>query len=403
MHGATMQQKEYENRFDSYATYQTNLTIFPFRKGQVVNQEEELFFVHTTCLMALHEQVLEYSKKIQAAIDQLPSFAVEPYFQKLIINEAQSNNEIEGVRSTKEELSNVLEHIHDTKNAMQNRFLGFMKTYNYIDQLEPFHKVEDFRKLYDELVADEIVKKKAPDGELFRKSGVTITDGSRITHRGVESESKIILKLNELIQFLKSEEVPDLYKYFIAHYYYEYIHPFYDGNGRTGRLFVGSYVSRKLERYSAITFSYAINNDKPKYYKALEAIADSFNKGDMTFYLKDMLELLIAGQKELLEDLQMVLAKSNRMKGFMEKLDWVTDLDVQKLLHSMLHIAALSNSATPLTNAQFMKILDLSNHRMNKAMEELEERDVVELVKKRPKTYKVKDAFMELIFNWSYS
>ena len=45
-----------------------------------------------------------------------------------------------------------------------------MKTYKHIDQIESFEKVEDFRTLYDNLVADEIKKEDVPDGKLFRKN-----------------------------------------------------------------------------------------------------------------------------------------------------------------------------------------------------------------------------------------
>ena len=51
--------------------------------------------------MKLNNEVLLNSSKISSLISQLPEFAVKPYFDKLIINEAQSNNEIEGIRSTK--------------------------------------------------------------------------------------------------------------------------------------------------------------------------------------------------------------------------------------------------------------------------------------------------------------
>lgn len=398
VHGAAKHQHEYEQRFSSYAAYRTSLTIHPFRKGKVEKEEVELFFVHVPKLMALHEQVLTNSVFIRQAMDELPKFVVEPYFQKLIVNEAQSTNEIEGVRSTKEELTNVLEHLHDTKNTSHKRFLGLMKTYRYIDQLEPFTNVQQFRKLYDELVADEVAKKKAPDGEYFRKTGVTITDGSKITHRGVEPEAQIIEKLTDLVHFLQKDTVPDLYKYFIAHYYYEYIHPFYDGNGRTGRLLVGSYVARKLERYSAITLSYAMNNDKAKYYKALEMIADPFNKGDLTFYLIDMLELLIAGQQELLEDLSVVLAKSKRITSFMDTLATISDRDAKNLLYVMLVTSALTTNMPPLSNKQLGDILNLTPHRLMKCFTELEVKQMVKLLKKRPKTYEIDEAFMQRIF-----
>ena len=63
--------------------------------------------------------------------------------------EVQSNNEIEGILSTKRELKEVLS--------------GLMKTYLFKDQIKMFTEIEDFRKLYDDLVSDEIDKEDAPD------------------------------------------------------------------------------------------------------------------------------------------------------------------------------------------------------------------------------------------------
>ena len=87
--------------------------------------------------------------------------------------------------------------------------------------------------------------------------------------------------LHTLIRFLDDEQHTELYRFMVAHYYYEYIHPFYDGNGRTGRLLVCSYLSRYLERYSAITFSYAVNKNQSKGYKALGEIPSPLNKGEI--------------------------------------------------------------------------------------------------------------------------
>ncbi|WP_108671377.1 Fic family protein [Peribacillus acanthi] len=389
---------EYEKRISGYGSYKTNLTIKPFRKGNVIDKDENLFFVNVDKLARLYEEILLNSCTIQLAVKQLPPFAVEPYFHKLIINEAQSNNEIEGIRSTKEELSHVLEHVIDSKSAAKKRFLGMMKTYNFIDKLDPFDTVEDFKKLYDELVADEIPKQKQPDGTFFRAKGVNVTDGAIVTHRGIEPESKIIEKINELILFLKSSEIPDLYKFMIAHYYYEYIHPFYDGNGRTGRLLVCSYVSRKLERYSAITLSYAINQDKPKYYKALENVSDPLNKGELTFYLVDMLELLSSGQKAIIEDLQLGLAKAQRIEEYIKAMDWTHNTLIKQVLHIQLDISMFAGENSLLTNAQLVEVLNTSTHKLNKAMDELLERNIVYQVKQRPKTFAINDAFIESVF-----
>ncbi|MDK8643304.1 Fic family protein (plasmid) [Niallia taxi] len=389
---------EYEKRLNSYGSYKTNLSIRPFRKEKMLSQEETLFFVNIDKLIKLYEEILTNSCTIQLAVNKLPPFAVEPYFHKLIINEAQSNNEIEGIRSTKEELSNVLEHINDNKATAKKRFLGMMKTYRYLEQLKPFHSVEDFRKLYDDLVADEISINKQPDGRYFRKEGVSITDGAKVTHRGIDQESKIIEKLNEIIHFLETSEIPDLYKYMIAHYYYEYIHPFYDGNGRTGRLLVCSYVSRKLERYSAITLSYAINTDKTKYYKSLENVSDPHNKGELTFYLIDMLEILSSGQKAIIEDLQLGLIKAQRIKEYIRELNWANDNLLKNVLHILLDITVFAGESRMLTNAELVRVLNVTPHKINKVMAELEEKEIVHLVKQRPKTFAITDTFLENIF-----
>ncbi|SEN43541.1 Fic family protein [Mesobacillus persicus] len=394
--GKEYYENEIEKRKSSYGSYLTNLTIRSFRKGQIINESYQLFYVNTHQLMSLNNKVLINSSKISSLISRLPKFVVEPYFHKLIVNEAQSNNEIEGIRSTKKELKEVLGDVMKSEKK-QKRFKGLMKTYLFIDQIKPFTEISDFRKLFDDLVSDEIDREDAPDGELFRKGYVEINDGSNTTHIGVSSEVKIIESLNALVNFLDDEEHSELYRYMVAHYYYEYIHPFYDGNGRTGRLLVCSYLSRYLERYSSITFSYAVNKNKSKYYKALEEIPTPLNKGEVTFYLMDMLELLLSGQEGIIEDLEINLSKIERIKESFKSEIWHERMEESDLLRIMTYLSVFVNEEINFSVIRLMELSNKSRYKVNHIMSKLEDDGYVNLVSQRPKEYKVSDEFLENI------
>lgn len=386
-------EEEYLKRRESYGSYRTSLRIQGFRKGRLDHEHFKLFYVNTPDLMRLNNAVFLNSGKILALINKLPQFAVEPYFHRLIINEAQSNNEIEGVRSTKRELSQVLSRLNEP-DSKSKRFKGLMKTYLHINEIKPFRQPEDFRQLYDELVADEIEERNALDGRLFRKEGVEITDGARVTHIGVQSEEKIEDGLMELIRFLENDDHPELYRYLISHYYYEYIHPFYDGNGRTGRLLVGSYLARYLERYSAVTFSYAVNKDKKKYYEALEEVPSPLNKGELTFYLKHMLEILISGQNEIIEDLEVNEAKLDRINQFFNSKEWEERKEERAILKYVIVLTVFAESEE-IAVTRLMSASGYSRYKVNLILEKLCQEGYVTLQKSRPKSYIVNQDFME--------
>ncbi|MFD0673151.1 Fic family protein [Cohnella sp. GCM10027633] len=383
--------KEWEKRTSGYGSFQSPFILRAFRKGRLDSEAYNAFYVNIAKLTVLNNQVLKNSSKIIGFINRLPEFVIEPYFHKLIINEAQSNNEIEGVRSSKKELSEVLRKLHEPKTK---KFKGLMKTYLHIERIPPFLSLADFRKLYDELVADEIDPRNAPDGRLFRAGYVEVNDGANVTHIGVRSEEQIEQALEELIRFLESDDHPELFRYMAAHYYYEYIHPFYDGNGRTGRLFVCSYLSRYLERYSAITFSNAINKNKQKYYKALEEVPNPLNKGELTFFLIDMLELLYEGQRELIDDLELNMIKKNKIDEFFSEPQWLAKDEESRLLKFMTLVTVFNDNDAVIPLESILRITGYTRYMANKNMGPLIEEGYVEIVNHRPKAYKLTDAFL---------
>ena len=82
----------------------------------------------------------------------------------------------------------------------------------------------------------------APNGQFFRTGPVSVLDAAqRPIHHGVELESKIIELMNRALAILGDSNISVLVRVSVFHFMFAYIHPFYDGNGRTNR-FISSYV-----------------------------------------------------------------------------------------------------------------------------------------------------------------
>jgi Fic family protein len=78
--------------------------------------------------------------------------------------------------------------------------------------------------------------------------------------------------IRDLERFLAREDLPALVQAAVAHAQFETIHPFTDGNGRTGRALVHSVLrAKELTRYVAVPVSAGLLADTRRYFEALTA------------------------------------------------------------------------------------------------------------------------------------
>lgn len=296
---------EYQRRLDGYATVVTNL--YPtLDKDEYVQQSNfPLFFVQTNRINTLINTVNRNSKQINDIATPLPGVAKTSYKRKLLSQEIYYTNKIEGVKTTKQEIGTVVGEL-DSKHMPQKRLSSTVKLYNDTSSGKSYqiNSLSDFRKIYDELLKGEISDDNLPDGEFFRDSkDVYIGNDISKVHTPPQGEKEIQSKLIPLITFMNNHDLLDIVKAIVTHFMFENVHPFYDGNGRTGRYLLSSYLSNKLDSFTGLSVSGAIHAEQRSYYKAFQQ-ADQFeNRADLTLFITKMLEIISQGQLEVIQDL----------------------------------------------------------------------------------------------------
>lgn len=279
----------YDARFNSEASIKLPIKI----------HENVGFIFNTNEITKLLVKIYKTINKINLLRTHLPNIAINSYIIKSLKDEIALTNEIEGVRSTRKEIEDAIDSIKNDKSA---RFKGLVDKYFKLisNEIIPLNNCEDIRTIYDALVLPEIEKENLPDGILFRKEPVQVVSATpKEKHRGIMPESKIIESLDLCLDFLKSDDIDSLIKISAFHYLFRYIHPFYDGNGRTSR-FISSYlIKNQLDVLLALKLSYTVKNNINKYYKAFDVCNDRKNKGDITFFVVTFLELLSQASDDL--------------------------------------------------------------------------------------------------------
>lgn len=265
----------------------------------------QMFALMTPEVATLIERIMSFEPKIQAQWDGLPGRARDDYLHRMVIDEIQATNEIEQVRSTRKEISAAIKAVQAERPTENKRFMEMVRLYLDIgsDEAEGPQTLDDVRGIYDAVTAGEIRDEDAPDGLRFRQGPVSVESGTKIVHTGVMPESAIDDALTVMLSQGRDASIPHLIRAAAAHFIFEYAHPFYDGNGRTGRYLLALDLRQVLAPYASLALSATVADNKDRYYRAFTDAENPLNRGDLTRYLIAMLEIIAEAQHRLLLDL----------------------------------------------------------------------------------------------------
>ena len=397
---------EYIKRIENPSTFITDLKINPMkRENKIFEKEYNLFYVNLLEHTLLQEKIMENSKKINSLSNpnEFPPIAIKEIVNKILSNELYKTNKIEGIESSKSQIYSSLKE-NGKSNKKANKLEGIIKKYKDIMEknfkdTQHIDKLASFRKIYGEMFEDfEKSGNYKLDGKYFRKDTVKIINSvGKTIHIGIDGEEAIEKNIEDLIQFMNRKDIPFLVKASISHFLFEYIHPFYDGNGRFGRYLLSLYLARKLDVLTAFSVSYSISKNLDDYYKSFVEVEDVNNYGEITFFVENILKTIKNGQEMIIELLNDSIIRFNHS---MEILNEISK-NLSKKENIMLQIYLqnyLFNDYGEITNIELTDIIGGSTQQtINKYTEELEKKGYLIKIKQRPLTYTLSNKITDKI------
>lgn len=157
-----------------------------------------------------------------------------------------------------------------------------------------------------------------------------------------QDEKEIRKYLKNLEDFINTNDdgIDPLIKLCLIHYQFESIHPFYDGNGRTGRILNVLYlVLNDLLDSPILYLSKYVNETKQEYYRLLKEIKDTGDFESWILYLLKGVEVTAEDTIKLIQDIQ------DEMNSFEDEFkNKLPKIYTKELLESLFYEVYTKNS-----------------------------------------------------------
>ena len=242
---------------------------------------------------------------------------IDLFIQMHIAKEATQSSKIEGTQTRIEEAflnkADVLAEKRDDWEEVQNYIQAMNEAVNMLHTL-PFSS-RLIRQAHKILLKGKVRGQDKQPGE-FRRSqnwigGATPSDAVFIPPAHTEINN--LMSDIEYFANAQDDNLPDLLKIAMIHYQFETIHPFLDGNGRTGRLLITLYlVSKGILKRPILYLSDFFEKHRTLYFDNLMRVR---THNDMTQWLKFFLTGIIETSQKGVETLNAIM----QLKQMVEK------------------------------------------------------------------------------------
>ena len=252
----------------------------------------------------------------------------------IALQEAKTSTEIENIFTTEDELYKAISQTkkENNINASTKEVLKYREAlwagYNYLQQNRTIdiHLIKNIFKQIKESNSDF----RPPQAKVVIKRGQSDFRPGEVIYTPPRGEDVIENLMDNLIEFLNDDKkfpFDPLLKMCIAHYQFEAIHPFQDGNGRTGRILNLLYLINKglLSQPTLYLSKFIIVNKEDYYYKIGAVTQRSSWENWITFMLEAVEKTSVLTNtliNEILEQMESTLEYSQkRIKWYNKELN----------------------------------------------------------------------------------
>ncbi len=283
--------------------------------------------------------------ELKGAITNLPNPTL--FIDTINLQEAQASSAIENIITTQDELFKASVAEKRIEDTATKEVIHYKDALWYgLKQLEK--KPVLTTNLFIAIM--QIIKE--------NKSGIRNIPGTQLSnpltnkviYTPPEGEQLIREKLKNLENFMNTEgDMDPLIKMAIIHYQFEAIHPFFDGNGRTGRIVLLLYLKLSgLMNSPALYLSQYIIEHKNNYYANLRKVTE---KGDWETWIMFMLDMVEQTAKKGREQITEIEKLMNKMgSAIQKKLPKIYSKDLLEILFRL-----------PYTKRNFLEDAGLGN------------------------------------------
>jgi Fic family protein len=246
--------------------------------------------------------VLTKLAKVHRALGKLDGISLRLPNPNMLVNtislqEAKSSSEIENIFTTDDELYKAI----SDKVKEQNANPSTKEVLRYREALwAGYNKIKEGNKIqlgtiieiYQQIKQTSLGIRSPHVETIIKKTGMPFA-GDEIIYTPPRGEGIIESKLKNLFEFINNNKYlyDPLIKLALSHYQFEAIHPFTDGNGRTGRVLnLMMLIQNQLLTHPILYLSKFIIDTKDDYYKHLRAVTQTQSWQDWTVYIINGIE-----------------------------------------------------------------------------------------------------------------